>query len=545
MNGQGHSKRKGSSCEEEQKSDGNTTGNKKRKSTRKQKGEKSTKIKESVATTTTKTTPPPLPPIQKEEENNVSMTSQIWDEEIHRDFVSSVFDIGLKHCSPLTVSENMKSSKELTLERIKSHLQKYRINKDRSKAEFMKDYDTSLESLQTTNRNILLQSSNVMDSYFLSRLLPKLDTLSSGDVAAQLTFLVHTMEQQQQQVQKEHYNSQQNPNHDAGEKSSLEQKAEQSSKNALLPIPSLTYEEKCSPIGVAFECLTSLFQQQRKQLMLQRGQKMEQQQQHQQQQQTAPSPLLPSPNSIVWNNHNLQNKIHTLLPQTRATLNPPRQIMPPPNNPSQQAISSTSTPTQQILVSKNTVTNNAIPQSQEHPQQRPRQEQYHHYHRPHLNTAPNRNGHHHTKSNGTNLSNRTYIENGNHHRNDATILENDHSIPTIKNSAQIVRTSPSIYETNARIPSNDNYHPVSTIPYNRNNSTNFVPPPPHHYSNNRHMNLQIEFTPPLYQNSQTSRTHPLHNNINQRNIQNIVPLDYSMNSITNNNTEVAQKQFQK
>ena len=74
---------------------------------------------------------------------------------------------------------------------------------------------------------------------------------------------------------------------------------------------------------------------------------------------------------------------------------------------------------------------------------------------------------------------------------------------------------------------------------------NFVPPPPHHYSNNRHMNLQIEFTPPLYQNSQPSRTHPLHNNINQRNIQNIVPLDYSMNSITNNNIEVAQKQFQK
>jgi SHAQKYF class myb-like DNA-binding protein len=71
-----------------------------------------------------------------------------WPDELHRDFVAAVFDIGLKHATPSSVMEHMPSHEQITTERIKSHLQKYRLHRHKSKEEFMSCYDDMVQRLK-------------------------------------------------------------------------------------------------------------------------------------------------------------------------------------------------------------------------------------------------------------------------------------------------------------------------------------------------------------------------------------------------------------
>mmetsp|Transcript_34906 Transcript_34906/g.84453 ORF Transcript_34906/g.84453 Transcript_34906/m.84453 type:complete len:733 (+) Transcript_34906:137-2335(+) len=71
-----------------------------------------------------------------------------WPEDLHRDFVSAIFDVGLKHSSPSTVLEHMPKHEQITTERIKSHLQKYRLHRSKSKKEFLSSYEASLRTFQ-------------------------------------------------------------------------------------------------------------------------------------------------------------------------------------------------------------------------------------------------------------------------------------------------------------------------------------------------------------------------------------------------------------
>jgi SHAQKYF class myb-like DNA-binding protein len=72
-----------------------------------------------------------------------------WSESLHRDFVSAIFDIGVKHATPAVVLETMLvQDREVTADRVKSHLQKYRVHRDRSKTEFMAQYDQALERIK-------------------------------------------------------------------------------------------------------------------------------------------------------------------------------------------------------------------------------------------------------------------------------------------------------------------------------------------------------------------------------------------------------------
>ncbi|EED95238.1 predicted protein [Thalassiosira pseudonana CCMP1335] len=72
-----------------------------------------------------------------------------WPDELHRDFVSAIFDVGLKHSSPSAILEYMAANPDLTSERVKSHLQKYRLNRQKSKKEFMMSYDSALDGFRT------------------------------------------------------------------------------------------------------------------------------------------------------------------------------------------------------------------------------------------------------------------------------------------------------------------------------------------------------------------------------------------------------------
>ncbi|RHY27633.1 hypothetical protein DYB32_006661 [Aphanomyces invadans] len=71
----------------------------------------------------------------------------IWPDELHRLFVAAVFDVGLKNASPkalLALMGNPACMNGLTTEHLKSHLQKYRLNYDRSRVEFLKYFDESV-----------------------------------------------------------------------------------------------------------------------------------------------------------------------------------------------------------------------------------------------------------------------------------------------------------------------------------------------------------------------------------------------------------------
>uniref|UniRef100_A0AAV1TUJ6 Uncharacterized protein n=1 Tax=Peronospora matthiolae TaxID=2874970 RepID=A0AAV1TUJ6_9STRA len=70
----------------------------------------------------------------------------IWPDDLHRLFVAAIFDVGLKNASPkslLALMEAAGPDTGLTTEHLKSHLQKYRLNYERSRMQFLEYYEQS------------------------------------------------------------------------------------------------------------------------------------------------------------------------------------------------------------------------------------------------------------------------------------------------------------------------------------------------------------------------------------------------------------------
>jgi len=151
-----------------------------------------------------------------------------WPDELHRDFVSAVFDVGLKHSSPSGVLDHMQASEEVTTERIKSHLQKYRLHRQKSKKEFMSSYESTMLRMKSGENDHSPAS------------------LSCGEIASHLTY--STM------IEKEVS--------DADPSSLVE--------GGILQLPQLTEDEKCSPVGASMGYLMGLFFSLKQQLHTQR-----------------------------------------------------------------------------------------------------------------------------------------------------------------------------------------------------------------------------------------------------------------------------------
>jgi SHAQKYF class myb-like DNA-binding protein len=68
-----------------------------------------------------------------------------WSREMHRAFVEAVYATGVKHASPSVILDAMVNTTQmpLTSERVKSRLQKYRNNVEKSKKDFLKEYEVS------------------------------------------------------------------------------------------------------------------------------------------------------------------------------------------------------------------------------------------------------------------------------------------------------------------------------------------------------------------------------------------------------------------
>jgi SHAQKYF class myb-like DNA-binding protein len=170
-----------------------------------------------------------------------------WPDDLHRDFVSAIFDVGLKHSSPSAILEHMPTQEQITSERIKSHLQKYRLHRTKSKKEFMTSYDASISKLRG---NDIHASKDV----------------AQGRVAALLSFSTMTDKDT---------STSSVATKDEGEKQELVPKAKPAPRpkdNASkLVLPQLSEEEKKAPIGTSLGYLMGLFFSLRQQLMAQRA----------------------------------------------------------------------------------------------------------------------------------------------------------------------------------------------------------------------------------------------------------------------------------
>lgn len=172
-----------------------------------------------------------------------------WPEDLHRDFVSAIFDVGLKHSSPSTIMEHMPKHEQITTERIKSHLQKYRLHRVKSKKEFISSYEASLRNQNGSSSNLVSGSAEVA-AHLTASVLGTSKTNAGAKDSPSAT--VSNADANQPQIQ---LHGAQNGNY----------------SNDSLVLPQLTEAEKASPIGAAMGYLMGLFFSLKQQLIIQRS----------------------------------------------------------------------------------------------------------------------------------------------------------------------------------------------------------------------------------------------------------------------------------
>jgi SHAQKYF class myb-like DNA-binding protein len=157
-----------------------------------------------------------------------------WPEELHRDFVAAVFDIGLKHATPSSVMEHMPSHEQITTERIKSHLQKYRLHRHKSKEEFMSCYDDMVQRLKKNGARGVASLSGGQAAGYVSYAVdtqPDPETLTDDNTKAKSAAIANPL------------------SHTEGPQDG----------DTILTIPRLTEEEKNSALGTSLGYLLGLF----------------------------------------------------------------------------------------------------------------------------------------------------------------------------------------------------------------------------------------------------------------------------------------------
>ncbi|KAL7577011.1 hypothetical protein ACA910_006759 [Epithemia clementina (nom. ined.)] len=256
-----------------------------------------------------------------------------WPEELHRDFVAAIFDVGLKHSSPSTLLEQMPKHEQITTERIKSHLQKYRLHRVKSKKEFMASYDASLKKFQAPDTpatstalsggqvaghltRSVMEGSSIATEGKESEEEPQHQntTAQAADAArpAAAATVAAGEQDQQTQLKPKSGNDAKSAGAPAADAVASSSQQQPSLPNETLMLPRLTEAEKKSPIGAAMGYLMGLFFSLKQQLMAQRvaeaiaaeavvaaKQQQQDQQQHNQQQQSATTPAAAVYNAFV------------------------------------------------------------------------------------------------------------------------------------------------------------------------------------------------------------------------------------------------------
>jgi SHAQKYF class myb-like DNA-binding protein len=189
-----------------------------------------------------------------------------WPEELHRDFVAAIFDVGLKHSSPNSLMEHMPKHEQITNERIKSHLQKYRLHRLKSKKEFMDSYDAGITKLQqhVDSGGDPSASAAALGNLSAGKVASLLahNTLQGHDVAVPAEVSGHMSTSHPVTVETEDSN--------IGKAGTTDDAGSSSNSHEFLTLPQLSETEKQSPIGASFGYLMGLFFSLKQQLIMQR-----------------------------------------------------------------------------------------------------------------------------------------------------------------------------------------------------------------------------------------------------------------------------------
>ena len=157
-----------------------------------------------------------------------------WNSDLHRSLVEAIFDVGLKQASPSIILEYMTQADDLvTSERVKSHLQKYRNNKDKSQAEFMAEYDSWMRRAMTVGA--------AGGSRTIAEMVAGSAKLLGGDAAAYLSYST-IMEGEDRE---------------AAATSGFD--GAKVLTGARIPFPELTEEERRTPLGMSIGHVIALF----------------------------------------------------------------------------------------------------------------------------------------------------------------------------------------------------------------------------------------------------------------------------------------------
>lgn len=114
-----------------------------------------------------------------------------WSEPLHRSFVGAVLEVGLQHASPAVIMQGMRHvPPDVTSERVKSHLQKYRKNKDKNKDDFLEEYDAWMRYAKRVGSLPDPASATVLRSGTSVAPVRQPSRLHSGDQAASLSWSV-------------------------------------------------------------------------------------------------------------------------------------------------------------------------------------------------------------------------------------------------------------------------------------------------------------------------------------------------------------------
>jgi SHAQKYF class myb-like DNA-binding protein len=166
---------------------------------------------------------------------------------MHRLFVESIYDMGVKHASPAVIMDNMTEEHDaLTAERVKSHLQKYRNNKEKSKAEFFQEYESWMQKALTIGAAGGVASTGT--TMIMDMMGSK--TLLGGDMAASLAYTLMAEEQTALDGKK------------AAAQRTLAAPDMGRNKDitgARIAFPTLTEEERKSSLGVSISHVMGLF----------------------------------------------------------------------------------------------------------------------------------------------------------------------------------------------------------------------------------------------------------------------------------------------
>ena len=117
---------------------------------------------------------------ENDDDDDISLDGAFWNEEIHRAFVMAILNEGIKQASPTVIIDGMECNDvNVTKDRVKSHLQKCRMNKEKATKEYMKEYDKCLRRSILAGAPSALQQPNTVGSG---------DTPLGGELAALLAY---------------------------------------------------------------------------------------------------------------------------------------------------------------------------------------------------------------------------------------------------------------------------------------------------------------------------------------------------------------------